>query len=112
MKEKKKGSYTADPGLKYLLDAYEAIENAYEFSVKYEDNLARGAGMFEGCEYYPTKVVAPSDAKKEPANNQMSYHIITWILLVAVAFITLFKSFDISIDVKNPVRGQEIQLSY
>lgn len=112
MKEKKKGSYTADPGLKYLLDAYEAIENAYESSVKYEDNLRRGAGMFEGCEYYSVKAVTPSDVKKEPANNQMFYHIITWILLVAVVFITLFKSFDVSIDVKNPVSGQEIQLSH
>lgn len=107
-----KSTHTTDPGIKYLLDAYEAIENAYESRVEYEDSLRRGAGMFEGCEYYPAKAAAPSDAKKEPANNQMFYHIITWILMVVVIFITLFKSFDVSIDVKNPVRGQEIQLSH
>lgn len=104
-----KTTHTTDPGIKYLLDAYDAIENAYESRVEYEDSLRRGAGMFEGCLYYPP---ASSDVKKEPANNQMFYHIITWILMVVVIFITLFKSFDVSIDVKNPVRGQEIQLSH
>lgn len=107
-----KFTHIVDPDLKHLFDAFDAIENAYESRVEYENNLRRGAGMFDGCEYYPAKVIAPSEAKKEPVNNQIPYHIITWILLTVVIFITLFKSFDVSIDVKNPVRGQEIQLSH
>ena len=37
-------------------------------------------------------------------------HYITWLMLVIIGFMIFFKSFDVSIDVNNPIENQEIIL--
>lgn len=37
-------------------------------------------------------------------------HYITWLMLAIIGFMIFFKSFDVSIDVNNPIENQEIIL--
>ena len=53
---------------------------------------------------------------KKEINEKLNWQAIclylTWAMLIVIGFMICFKSFDISVEVNNPIQNQEVILKY
>lgn len=56
------------------------------------------------------------DKMQEEINEKLNWHAIclylTWAMIIVIGFMIYFKSFDVSVEVNNPIQNQEIILEH
>lgn len=84
----------------------------------FEKELSAASAMFQTCDIENTHSIKSSIYNVEEKVDKISQNIswiqiqqyTTWLMLVVIGFMIFFKSFDISIDIKNPDPEQVIEI--
>lgn len=84
----------------------------------FEEELSAASAIFQTCNIEDTHSVEAGVYEVEEKVTKLSetvswiqiQHYITWLMLAIIGLMVFFKSFDVSIDVNNPIENQEIIL--